>query len=303
MIRVGLESRHLIRALTHAELVAADAQLAEWLVGESGTSLLRTYPQVFESAGRTTGFGAFDEHGVLGSHAAVRRVQLKTSRGVLATSLVGVVATNPAARGARLASRLMQRIAEDESACGQDLIVLWSDLWEFYAKLGYVVNGVQAEIEIARGAFWPSTRTDYVVRRATAHDLPTLVELHAAKPWGVVRDRAEMELLIDGTDTDVFVLATEGGVQAYACCTKGVDLGGWWHEVGGDDGEICELLPHAMAALDQEEATLILPAYRHKLFAAVGPAIRGVREGVVALTRPLGKVDAFEFFIDGLDSI
>ncbi len=285
------------RELTHDELVAADARLAEWLVGEPGHSLLDTYPQIFAPDAEVAAYGAF-EGDSLRSHAAVRRVRMSTSQATLEASLVGVVATDPTARGAQLASGILHRIADREIEAGQDIIVLWSDLWEFYAKLGYAVAGVQAELSLTR----PEQHADGC-RPFVTDDLDAITELHAAKPWRVIRDRAEMQRLTTETRTDGFVLERDDTVVAYAFHGKGVDFPGWWHEFGGSDEDVAALIPAAMHALDQPTATVLLPPYRNELLDRLVPHGTSLQEGAVALCKPLTDRGRCQFFIDGLDSV
>ena len=91
-------------------------------------------------------------------------------------------------------------------------------------------------------------------------------------------------------------------VVAYACCGKGADLGGHWHEVGGSDPDVAELLRRALHHAGQIEAVLLLPPYRAGLrealgrsvveqFAVPGPMARSARAPLPAC------------WIDGLDSV
>jgi GNAT superfamily N-acetyltransferase len=285
-----------IRAMDHAQLAAADATITEWLVGTTGSSLQTTYPQIFR-AGAAEAFGVYSGE-ILKSHAAVRRVELIGSRGPLRASFVGAVATDPSARGEQCASRMMHFIADREIEAGQDLILLWSDLWGFYAKLGYVVGGVQAQVEINVSGFGPTA-----CRRAELGDLDDLTNLHADKPWRVERSRAEMELLICGTATDCFVMERGRRIVAYACHRKGLDFDRWWHEFGGTDLDVVSLLPAAMGMLRQERATILVPPYRNELLNRLASRATRIEEGIVALRKPLTAAGQCEFFVDGLDSV
>ena len=284
------------RPLTHPELLAADPQITSWLVGRDGLSLTSTYPQVF-GEGMADAYGAFNE-GALCSHAAVRRVPLVTSTGWLRASLVGVVATDPEARGAQVASTMLHHIADQELECGQDIILLWSDLWEFYAKLGYVVGGVQAQVHYAPQNFGPAS-----CRRVVPEDIPAMTAIHARKPWRVDRDEHEMNLLVRGTATDCFVSERDGEVVAYACHGKGLDFDGWWHEFGGTDADVAAMLPVAMHRIQQQSATILVPPYRHALLDRLTGQSTRVEEGIVALCKPLTELGRCEFFVDGLDSV
>lgn len=285
--------------LTADERLDAEPRVSEWLLGEPGHSLLTTYPQLFARDAGVTSFGIRDDSGTLVSHAAARRLTAWTSPGPVAVTLVGAVTTDPDARGAQHASRLLHHLADREITAGQDAILLWSDRWEFYAKLGYATAGTQAEVVYA-----PNDATrDQDVRRFEPRDIPVLTALHATKPWRIERDEHEMRLLLEGTASDVFVLERDGRVVAYACHGKGVDLHGWWHEFGGNDGDVAHVVRHGMAELDQASATLMIPPFRIDLFDAVLGAATEVREGAVALTKPLTEKGRRQFFVDGMDSI
>jgi hypothetical protein len=94
----------------------------------------------------------------------------------------------------------------------------------------------------------------------------------------------------------------DGVVVAYACCGKGADLQGHWHEVGGSDAEVAALLPAAMQFCEQREAVLLLPPYRTSLQQRLGRAV------VALLAVPGPMVRSFHgrlpaCWVDGLDSV
>ncbi len=288
-----------IRELTSGELALAEPDIGRWFGIEADmVSLAATYPQIFRPEGQTQCYGAWIDN-QLHSHTAVRRVNLVTSAGVLKVSLVGAVATNPEIRGQRLASKILHQITDQEIACGQDSILLWTDLWDFYARLGYAPAGMQAEVIVTPLPEAPSP----FVRRAALHDLLALHDLHAQKPWRIERDLTETALLFSIPKMDCFVFEADGEILAYACHGKGADFQGWWHELGGSDASLAVLLPHAMQELGQSSATVLIPSYRSELIEALRGSITSYQEGVVALCKPLSKGADCEFFIDGLDSI
>ena len=141
------------------------------------------------------------------------------------------------------------------------------------------------------------------VRTATIADHLALHALHAQKPWAVQRTPQEMSGLLTTPGAYTFVLERAHGIAAYAVCGKGADLQGWWHEVGGADADVVELLQGAMHLLDVPEAVMLLPPYRTGLAATLGGAAceTFAVDGPMRLAHtPRG---AMRLFVDGLDSV
>ena len=76
------------------------------------------------------------------------------------------------------------------------------------------------------------------------------------------------------------------------------DFGGWWHELGGEDTDVRRLLAGAMALLDRDTATVLVPPYRAELVAGTQ-----LPPAACALGLPLTAAGRGPFFVDGLDSI
>lgn len=113
----------------------------------------------------------------------------------------------------------------------------------------------------------------------------------------VVRERREIVESIE------LVLLERGGAPiAYACCGKGADLQGHWHELGGRDADLAVLLPAAMHLTEQRDAAVLVPPYRAALRDMLGAQV------VDASTVPGPMVcaprgNAVPCWIDGLDSV
>ncbi len=287
-----------IREQSLDEMTAVEAEIQRWLGIEGIPGLAASYPQLSRSEGGATPIGTFEDD-QLRSHAAIRRVTAVQDNAELEISLVGAVATDPRSRGQRFASRLLHEIANTEAAAGQDAIVLWSDLWEFYAKLGYALCGTQYEATIAPTA---SAAND-TVREARLSDLLAIHDLHRCKPQRVERSLADTAMLFSVTGMATFVREREQRVTAYACCGKGVDLVGWWHELGGANDELAALLPTATTSLGLAQATVMIPPYRLDLLAMLQDDAIDWAKGIAGLVKPLSPAGHANLFIDGLDSI
>lgn len=285
-----------VRALARDEALRTLPDVACWSGFAEPSLLVATWPQVYGARPLAVRVGLFDGDDLL-SHAAARTAELMTGDGPRRVMLIGSVATAPQRRGEGLASALLDELAaigRDEDC---DLLLLWSDRWEFYARLGYAPAGTQQELRITAAA-----RSLPGLRRARPADTAALHALHERKPLRVRRSLTDMAVLLSAGAMQTFVHERDGVVDAYACLGKGGDLAGWWHELGGEDAVLAELLPAAMCELGLAAATVILPPYRRELPALL-PAITSAHSGVVALAARVTGGPVASFFVDGLDSL
>jgi GNAT superfamily N-acetyltransferase len=277
-----------------AALVGA---VESWL-GTEGLriDLVREYPHVFDERGRGASICA-RLGGRPVAHAAALDVDAVGERGPCSLTLIGSVATDPARRGRGLATAVLERTIAAARARGRDAAVLWATRDDVYRRLGFRPAGRQWEVTLSRSLAAPVDG----VRPAEARDLLSMWELHERKPWRVRRTLADMALLLTIPRMTTLVLERDGRAVAYACHGKGSDFRGWWHELGGDDGDVLLLLSGAMAALGLDVASALLPPYRGELCRELPVLLR--RSTNAALVLPLTARGEADLFVDGLDSV
>ena len=283
------------RPLQLHELADANRRVADWMEFEGPCQLIATFPQVYRPEARTTRLGAFENTHLI-SHIATKKVALATPgrKRDLRALLIGSVATHPEHRGRGHATALLQHTVGRARSEGLDLALLWSERWDLYRRLGFAPAGRQREVRLHFG----DARRDPAVRPARVGDVPDLLALHEQKPMRVRRGLADRALLLAADKMDTMVLAEGGHLQAYACLGKGRDLGGWWHEFGGEDKDVRRLMMGAMAHLGRDTATALVPPYRTDLVPTTASS-----PTACALGLPLTPAGNGEFFVDGLDSI
>lgn len=285
-----------VQRLDRAAVQRFVPQLDAWLLPGSFYGVQHTWPQLYRSDGDGAFFVLLDGERLV-SHCAIRLVNARTGRGSLPLGLIGSVATDPAARGRGCASEVLSAalaaFAGDAAA-----FVLWAERPDLYARHGFVSGPDERCLVLARRP----RRDGEGVRLAMIDDHPALHALHAQKPIAVERPPHTMSALLTTPGMTTVVLERGGAAVAYACCGKGADLHGHWHEVGGTDDDLALLLPAALHVADQIDAALLLPPYRPRLaellaehvvdeVAVPGPMVR-TADGAPVLP-----------WIDGLDSV
>ena len=271
-------------------------QLDAWLLDGHFYGAQHTWPQLYRSDGEGLFFVRLDGDDLV-SHCACRIVTLHTANGPVRACLLGSVATDPDQRGRGHASEVL---AAALAATGPfaDLTLLWAERPELYARHGFVAGAPETCLVLAR-----RPRPDLTgVRLAEPRDHATLHALHERKPWRVERSPFTMSGLLTTPGMSTVVLEEKGHVIAYACCGKGADLQGHWHELGGSDAALARLLPAALHTADQIEAFLLLPPYRAELRERLGAAVTAE----VLVSGPMQRTAdgaPMLLWVDGLDSV
>lgn len=270
--------------------------LDEWLLDGHFYGAQHTWPQLYRSDGDGMFFVRLDGERLV-SHCACRIVTLHTAHGPRRTCLLGSVASDPAQRGQGHASDVLAAALATTTPLA-DLTLLWAERPELYARHGFVAGAPETGLVIARR---PCRDRDGV-RRAEPRDHDALHALHQQKPWRVERSPREMSGLLTTPGMATVVLEDRGHIVAYACCGKGADLEGHWHELGGSDEALARLLPAALHVTDQIEAVLLLPPYRTELRERLGAHVVQAFEVAGPMQRTMDGATV-ALWVDGLDSV
>ena len=172
----------------------------------------------------------------------------------LKIAALGLVVTRSDHRKRGLSRKLVLEAETRAVAQGAALMCLWSDLLEFYTKLGYVL----ASSEIS----WDLSEFDDVeelaisenlpadaIRALSLSDVPQLLEVYAAEPLGPQRVAQVFERHLAQSDSLALAHVHEGRLLAYALAGKGRDLRNVVHELVGEPASFPALLTAARTAL------------------------------------------------------
>ena len=288
---------HPVQEVTRAAMQRWLPQLDAWLLPGAFYGVQHTWPQLYRSDGGGRFFVVADGERLL-SHCAVRTVSLCGPEGTTPVNLLGSVATDPEWRGHGLASTVLAAALRATAAASPHTL-LWAERPGLYARAGFVDGGPERCLLLARRPRRPLTGTARLLAFA---DHAALHGLHRHKPWRVERSPIEMSGLLTTPGLSTVVLERDGAVVAYACTGKGADLHGHWHELGGSDEDLAELLPAALHLTASIDGVLLLPPYRARLRELLGATVVGDATITGPMVRSLGAPPPARW-IDGLDSV
>lgn len=227
-------------------------------------------------------------------------------------ALVGNVATAADYRGQGHMRRLIAHVVETAEREGANAIVLWSDLSEFYQKLGFSSIGRERRFVFHR----KDQLIDSGVRRVDAHslsdsDLQMLLDRRPKVEWTLVRTVAEFRGLLSIPECHLFLRRQRSQIASWCLIGKGSDMNGVIHEWGASCAD--ELAADAQTIIHQyelSELTLLAPmSLHHHWLQPLGMRSASYQDHAMALAKPLGPngkeaTNALaRGFIWGLDSI
>lgn len=270
--------------------------LDAWLLGGAVYGVQQTWPQLYRNDGAGQFFVMLDDDRLL-SHCACRIETLRDGDEEQTVGLIGSVATAPDVRGLGFAGHVLSAAVES-LANETETMLLWAERPELYERQGFGSTGYDRCLLLVRRPFGAPQG----VRMLEITDHEACHQLHQQKPRRISRSIRTMSTLLTTPGMTTVVLERDGRVVAYACTGKGADLYGHWHELGGSDEDLAELIPAAMHLTDQIEAALLLPPYRAELAERLAGHVAEEITVPGPMMRPAPD-PSMTCWIDGLDSV
>lgn len=281
-----------LRPLAADEWAAFQPLLDSWLRPGAGISSAAETPLLLGRGASAERIVAFAGDRPV-AHAALYHHRVHVHGCVLHAGVIGAVATDPAWRGHGLAGQVLAALEATARGMGLDLLVLWATETGLYERAGFVRAGRE----------WVAAWHDGLeavpgnVRLAVARDLPELARLHDAEPVHTERSPADWEQLFAIPAMQVFVsLDTQGRVEAFAACGKGIDLVNCIHEWAGAADALPALASHALAATGVPEIYIMGAPHQAAVAArlvAHGAALQHGALGMLRLLKPASVAERF----------
>jgi N-acetylglutamate synthase-like GNAT family acetyltransferase len=220
------------------------------------------YPLVLGESGTQYSFCLGEPEAPL-AHANLwpRRLISQTHDVVLTVGLIGNVATSSDHRGQGLMRTLFSELKSAASAQGLEGLVLWSDLVEFYQKLGFKSCGSELRWQFSRDklrSLFLRQSNFAKIKNLSTHEAQRLLSLRYPVPFTLDRSPQEFQTLTK--IPEVTLLASGHKDATYVILGKGCDMTCVVHEWGAPSAEA--LLMGVLAAAetaDLPEIVLLTP--------------------------------------------
>lgn len=164
--------------------------------------------------------------------------------GGFAVGLIGNVATHPGWRKQGLMTALLTDVSERAQSQGLSALILWSDLTELYAKLGFVATSKEVRYIFHRERLIAELSADEITAgyqlqligasELSDDDLSRCLELRPAVPYTLRRSVQEFRRLLTIPNLSVFVHREpqSAQIESFYLVEKGADMPQVVHEWG-----------------------------------------------------------------------
>lgn len=216
---------------------------------QAGWSIDLEYPSCFRSTGSLppthymrvikAKIDPLQQEEQIVSHALVRPLLVKTPVGVFKVAAIGSVVTAQNARGRGYSKATIESCLELAREMGAEIAILWSDLFDFYAKLGFAPAGTETIFSVDREL--PRLEGLKMIRtpQVSPDALLRLFQQHSVHSFRTADD-VRKHLMIPNSAVYT-AWDDQNRMVAYGIEGKGADLSGCLHEWGGSTPALLSL--------------------------------------------------------------
>ena len=219
------------RAPHDAEFPSVVKFLDSELRPESNWSIQAEYP-VALSQQNIGNIRIVKENETVVSHAVMRPLIIKSPVGLFKVAGIGSVVTSTAHRGRGYSSQIIENCLTAARDHGCDFAILWTNLYDFYRKIGFELAGGEISAVFDKELQVPNNGLKFMdTNKVSAEAIHRLYTQHTVIS---LRTLSETQAYLQIPNSRVYTAWDENGmIQAYAIEGKGADLNGYVHEWGG----------------------------------------------------------------------
>ncbi len=231
------------------------------------------------------------------SHAVMRPLIVKSPAGLFKVAGIGSVVTSSNHRNQGLSKTILDACLKAAREHGCDFAILWTDLYDFYRKLGFELAGSEVSIVLEKELKVDTQGLKILETSQVAADaILRLFQMHSVTS---LRTLSEIQQYLRIPNTRVYTAwDAQGIMKAFAVEGKGADLKGYIHEWGGSVSALMSLFAHIRRA-QGHPITIILPTHAQNMIRALKTQTVTVSEGFLGMIKILnapnllGKINRY----------
>lgn len=247
-------------------------------------SIAAEYPQVFSTSNRQNLRVIQDGENIV-AHAAIKYLLIKNTLGIFKVAAIGSVVTDPAHRNQGLSQKIIENCLQSAEQEGADFAILWTDLYDFYRKMGFELAGIENSIVIETAPLTDTSGLKFIKSEKVSPD--AILRLYSQHTCGTMRTTEDIRKYLSIPNSRVYTAWNpQNELMAYAVEGKGADLKGYIHEWGGGVASLLPLLAHIRRE-NMEPITLITPPQAQNLIRHLNDWVVVNNQGFLGMIRPV----------------
>lgn len=218
------------------------------------------------------------------SHAVLKPLIVKSPHVIFKIGTIGSVVTKENHRNQGFSQKTIQNCIELARQQSCDIAILWTDLYEFYQKMGFELSGFEVSMVIEK-EFTSPTKKFYRFSEEKNVSPEALLRIYSLHSVNSVRTADDIRKFLSIPNTKLYTAwSSDHQLLAYAVEGKGADLNGYIHEWGGHVSDLLSLLSH-VRAVKKSAVTLIAPRHAENLIQQLKPYTPIISEGFLGMMK------------------
>lgn len=256
------------RAPDQQELTRIIDFLDQTLRPESGWSIASEYPTAL-GMNNLHNMRIISEQENVVSHAVMKPLIVKTPSVIFKVGTIGSVVTLDSHRNQGHSSKVLSdclQIAQDQLC---DVALLWTNLYDFYRKLGFELAGQEISFVFDKDLPVPTEGLRFSNEKNVSPE--AIWRLYSQHTVCSVRSPEEIRKFLAIPNTQLYTAwNSQNQLMAFAVEGKGADLTGYLHEWGGQVSSLVSLISH-IKKTKGSNLTIIIPAHSQNLISRLRP--------------------------------
>ena len=247
-----------------------------------GWSLADEYPLALNPT-NLANVRVIKEDGRILSGAVVKSSLVKSPAALLKVAGIGSVVTDPAFRNQGHSRTVLDSTLEIARSTACDVAILWTNLHDFYRKLGFELAGSEISLQIEKPFASAAQELRFSESNRVAPE--AILRLYVQHTCGTIRSVEDVRKSLAIPNMRVYTAWDQNQqLQAYAIEGKGADLNGHIHEWGGS---VSKLLPlfNFIVTEQKRPITVIAPAHSKNLIRQLQQVGATSHEGVLGMIK------------------
>ena len=225
------------------------------------------------------------------SHAVLKTLIIKTPICILKVGAIGSVVTAPDYRQQGLSSKNIENCLELAKKQDCDIVILWTDKFDFYRKFGFELAGIEQTFILEKKTEIVNKKLKFISDNKV--DPEAILKLHSHHTVHSVRNVEDVRQFLKIPNSRIYTAWNEyNQLVAYAVEGKGLDLANYVHEWAGGVDSLMDLFSF-MQQQNNQPLTIMVPAHSVNLKKHLQQACTLSHQGFLGMIKILNHESIF----------
>lgn len=221
------------------------------------------------------------------AHAVLKTLIIKTPIAIFKVGAIGSVVTDPEYRERGHSRKNIEKCIELAQQQDCDLVVLWTDQFDYYRKMGFELAGFDYSYVIENKT--PIKNKDLRFVSGNNVDPAALQKLYSQHTVHAIRSNDDFKQFLKIPNSNLYTAWNQQNqIVAYAVEGKGVDLINYVHEWAGQTEPLIDLFNY-MYQQKQTPLTIMTPAHSQNLHRHLATCSTLTHQGFLGMLKLINK--------------